>query len=103
MATTEEVREWVLEVIEQGADRIELRARHDDARIRVWTIAANDTSDKPTAEKLADQIAREATRDGACQNGSTIVYVVFAFRGENDRYLARLLVQVEGRSRKGGG
>jgi hypothetical protein len=103
MTTSEEVREWVLEVVEQGADRIELRAKHDDARVREWAIAANDTSDKPAAEKLADQIAREATRDGACQSGSTIVYVVFAFRGENERYIARLLVQVEGRSKRGGG
>ncbi len=102
MATSDDVREWVAEVLEQGADRIELRAKHDDARVRQWPLAANDASDKSTAEKLAGQIAREAARDGACQSGGTIVYVVYAFRGENDGYLARLLLQVEGRSKRGG-
>jgi len=102
MATIEDVREWLEGVLEQGADRLELRAKHDDARVRQWTLAANDTArEKPASEKLAGQITREAQRDGACQAAASVTYVVFAFRGESEGYVARLLLQVEGRVRKG--
>jgi hypothetical protein len=102
MVKIEEVREWVSDMLAEGADRLELRAKHDDARVRQWPLAANDTTDKGRAERLAQQIVREATRDGSCQNVATVVYAAFAFRGESDGYLARMPLEVEGRPRKSG-
>jgi hypothetical protein len=95
MANVDQVHEWLEGVLEQGIDRLELRNKHDDARVRLW-----QWKQPPAAEKLASQITREAERDGACQAGPVVTYVLFAFLAQGEGYLARMPIQVEGRAKK---
>jgi hypothetical protein len=89
----EDIRDWLDSVLERGADRVELRAKSDDSRIGNWKLAANDN--KGTS-KLATSIAREAQRDGACENATSVTYVLYAFRGEHEGLVARMRFQVDG-------
>ncbi len=107
MNQQEDMRDWLEGALEQGTTRLELRAKLDDKRVRGWNLAgpgtaANDTGgSSERLARIAQEVIAAATRDGRAQPASRVVYVLFACGPEEDEYLDRFFLQVEGRSTKG--
>ena len=83
MIETQEIQDWVTEVLAQPATLLELRSRVLERRVRTWVFASNDSA-APDANRIAIEIERSASRDGKSQNAEEVGYIVLALRSEQD-------------------
>jgi len=99
-----DTREWLAGVAAEGLSRVELVANLDKAVVREWRwTQAAGAVDEQNLDARAAEIVKQAERDGLLRAQKEVIYLVQAFRREDQggAFFAKHGIRVAGGSKDG--